>query len=248
MDRLIHTSLSALRGAMARQAATANNLANVSTSGFRGEFATVRPLWLHGQQGLDSRVLADEEVSGADMRDGVVTETGRDLDVAVQGDGMLSVQAKDGDEAYTRRGDLKLSDTGLLTTGEGDPVLGEQGPITVPPADSVKIEDDGSIWVVPTGGDPTKPQKIDRLKLATPTGSPVVKGLDGLFRVKGGGALPDDPNGKVKSKSLEGSNVDATKALVDMIDASRAWDTQLKLVSTARELDSSSADLMRLPD
>lgn len=247
MDRLVHTSLSALRGAMARQAATANNLANVNTVGFRGEFAAARPLWVRGQT-FDARVLSDEQVAGADMRAGAVTETGRDLDVAVQSNSFLTVQAKNGDEAYTRRGDLQMSDTGLLTTGEGDPVLGEQGPITIPPADSIKIEGDGSIWIVPLGGDATKPQKIDRLKLASPTGSQVVKGLDGLFRVQGGGALPDDPNGKVKSKSLEGSNVEATKALVDMIDASRAWDTQLKLISTARELDGASADLMRLPD
>jgi flagellar basal-body rod protein FlgF len=247
MDRLVHTSLSALRGAMARQAATANNLANVNTVGFRGEFAAARPLWVRGQT-FDARVLSDEQVAGADMRSGAVTETGRDLDVAVQSNSFLTVQAKNGDEAYTRRGDLQMSDTGLLTTGEGDPVLGEQGPITIPPADSIKIEGDGSIWIVPLGGDASKPQKIDRLKLASPTGSAVVKGLDGLFRVQGGGALPDDPAGKVKSKSLEGSNVEATKALVDMIDASRAWDTQLKLISTARELDGASADLMRLPD
>src|SRR3954469_8742682 len=248
MDRLVHTSLSALRGAMARQAATANNLANVNTVGFRGEFAAARPVWLHGGGALDSRVLSDEEVQGADMRSGTVTETGRNLDVAIDGDAFLTVQAKNGDEAYTRRGDLQLSDTGLLTTGEGDPVLGEQGPITIPPADSVKIEGDGSVWIVPLGGDAAKPQKIDRLKLASPAGSQVVKGLDGLFRVRGGGALPDDPNGKVKSKSLEGSNVEATRALVDMIDASRAWETQLKLVSTAREMDGAAADLMRLPD
>ena len=248
MDRLIHTSLSALRGAMARQAATANNLANVNTVGFRGEFASASPVWLRSQQGLDSRVLSDEEVTGANMESGAVTETGRDLDVAVRGDALLTVQAKNGDEAYTRRGDLQMSVTGLLTTGEGDPVLGEQGPITIPPSDSVKIEGDGSVWVVPLGGDASKPQRIDRLKLASPTGSQVVKGLDGLLRVRGGGALPADPNAKVKSGALEGSNVEATKALVDMIDASRAWETQLKLISTARELDGASTDLMRLPD
>src|SRR3954464_13884715 len=132
MDRLIHTSLSALRGAMARQAATANNLANVNTVGFRGEFAAARPVWVRGPT-FAARAFADEEVEGADMRSGAVTETGRDLDVAVQGDDFLAVQAKDGEEAYTRRGDLKMSDTGLLTTGEGDPVLGGQGPITIPP-------------------------------------------------------------------------------------------------------------------
>jgi flagellar basal-body rod protein FlgF len=110
----------------------------------------------------------------------------------------------------------------------------------------VKIEKDGSIWVVPLGGDASKPQRIDRLKISSPTGSDVVKGLDGLFRVRGGGALPSDPAGKLVAGSLEGSNVEATKALVDMMEASRAWETQLKLINTARDLDGAAADLMRL--
>ncbi len=247
MDKLVHTSLSALRGAMARQAATANNLANVNTVGFRGEMAAARPLWLRGDT-HQARAFASEEVTGADMRGGTMTETGRDLDIALEGDALLGVQAKNGDEAYTRRGDLQLSDTGLLTNGDGTPVLGEQGPITLPPADKVKVEKDGSIWIVPQGGDPKQPQRIDRLKLASPVGSSIVKGLDGLFRVRDGGVLPTDPTAKLVSGSLEGSNVEATKALVDMMEASRAWETQLKLINTAREMDGAGADLMRLPD
>ncbi len=247
MDRLVHTSLSALRGAMARQAATANNLANVNTVGFRGEMAAARAVWLRGDT-HPARAFSSEEVTGADMRAGTISETGRDLDVAIQGDAFLTVQAPNGDEAYTRRGDLKLNDTGLLTTGDGNPVLGEQGPITLPPADKINLEADGAIWIVPTGGDPKSPQLVDRLKLASPVGSDVVKGIDGLFRVRDGGVLPSDPSGKLVSGSLEGSNVEATKALVDMIEASRAWDTQLKLINTAREMDGSGADLMRLPE
>ena len=248
MDRLVHTSLSALRGAMARQAATANNLANVGTVGFRGEMAAARSLWLRGGGAHEARAFAAQEVSGADMRGGTVTETGRDLDVAVEGDAFLAVQAPNGDEAYTRRGDLKMSDTGLLTTGDDHPVLGEQGPLTIPPADSIRIERDGGVWIVPLGGDPNQPQLIDRLKLASPVGSDVVKGIDGLFRVRGGGALPSDPSARMLSGSLEGPNVEASAALVDMIEASRAWDTQLKLINTARDLDGAGADLMRLPD
>lgn len=247
MDRLAYTSLSAMRGAMARQTATANNLANVNTVGFRGEMAAARALWLRGDT-HQSRAVASEEVNGADMRAGTITSTGRELDVAIDGDAFLTVQAPDGDEAYTRRGDLQMSDTGLLTTGDGHPLLGEQGPVTVPPADSIKIEGDGAIWIVPLGGDPKQPQLVDRLKLASPVGSDVVKGLDGLFRVRGGGALPGDPAGRLISGSLEGSNVEATKALVDMIEASRAWETQLKLINTARDLDGAGADLMRLPE
>lgn len=246
MDRLIYTSLTAMRGAMARQATTANNLANANTVGFRKEMANASSLWIDGP-GFDSRVAASEEVVSADMSAGAITQTGRALDIAMEGEALLAVQADNGEEGYTRRGDLQLSDSGLLTTGDGTPVLGEGGPVTLPPADDVRIDRDGSIWIVPAGGDPTQPQQVDRLKIVSAKGSDVLKGLDGLFRVKDGGALPADPEARVTSGSLEGSNVNASKALVDMIEASRAWDTQLKLLTTARDLDTASAELMRLP-
>ncbi len=246
MDRLIHTSLSGLRGAMSRQTTTANNLANANTVGFRGELSNARAMWIRGE-GLNSRAQAAQEVTAADMAAGTAYETGRDLDIAIEGDALLAVQAQDGDEAYTRRGDLKLSDSGLLTTGDGRPVLGEEGPITLPPADSVRIDRDGTVWIVPRGGDPNVPQQVDRLKLATPTGSRVLKGIDGLFRVENDGVLPGDPQARVTPRSLEGSNVQTTQALIDMIEASRAWDNQLNLIAAAREIDTSAAELMRLP-
>lgn len=247
MDRLVHTSLSALRGAMARQTAIANNLANANTTGFRAEIASARAVWLQGG-GLDARAMSSEEVLAADMTAGTVTETGRDLDIAIRGQALLAVQGPEGEEAYTRRGDLVVADSGLLTTGDGRPVIGNQGPITVPPADAIKIDEQGRIFIIPAGGDPNQAQELDQLKLASPVGSKVQKSLDGLFRVELGGALPADPTAKVASGSLEGSNVNPTQALVDMIEASRAWDTQLKLISAAREIDGSAADLMRLPD
>src|SRR5205823_2408786 len=120
------------------------------------------------------------------MKAGSVTPTGRELDVALAGDSLLAVQSADGEEAYTRRGDLQLSLSGLLTTGDGHPVLGQGGPVTIPPADSIRIDQDGRILVVPAGGDPAQPQEVDRLKLASPSGNAIAKGLDGLFRVKGG--------------------------------------------------------------
>ncbi len=246
MDRLIYTSLTAMRGAMARQTTIANNLANAQTTGFRADLAETQSLWLDGQ-GFDARAMASEEVIAADMKSGTVMSTGRDLDIALGGDAMLSVQADDGYIGYTKRGDLMLSETGLLTTGDGKPVQGSQGPITLPPADSISIDAEGRVWIVPTGGDAAQPQEVDRLKLASPAGSDIVKGLDGLFRVRGGGVLPDDPDARVITRSLEGSNVSATKALVDMIEASRAWDTQLKLIGDARDMDAATADLMSLP-
>lgn len=248
MDRLVHTAMSAMRGAMARQTAIANNLANANTTGFRAEIVNANATWLNGP-GFNARAERTEQVIAADMNAGSVTQTGNPLDVALSGDAMLAVQAPDGDEAYTRRGDLKLSDSGLLTTGDGHPVLGEGGPITLPPADSITIGKDGGIWIVPQGGDAAQPQLVDRLKLVSPAGSQILKGTDGLFReANGGGALPQDPIATVTSGALESSNVNPTQALVDMIDASRAWEMQVKLVSTAKELDDGGASIMRLPD
>ncbi len=246
MDRLIYTSLAAMRGSMSRQTAIANNLANAQTPGFRADMASAQSLWLDGS-GLDARAMASEEVLGADMKAGTVTQTGRDLDIAMQGDALLVVQAKNGEEAYTRRGDLQISPSGLLTTGDGSPVQGGQGPVTIPPADAITIDQEGRVWIVPQGGDPENPQEVDRLRLATPTGSDIAKGLDGLFRVKGGGILPDDPEARLLTRSIEGSNVTATAALVEMIEASRSWDTQLKMIGDVRDMDSATANLMQLP-
>ncbi len=246
MDRLLYTSLSAMRAAQSRQTATANNIANANTPGFRADMAATQALWLRGA--AESRATASEEVLAADMRAGTVVATGRALDVAANGDAMFVVQSTDGEEAFARRGDFQLSDSGLLTTGDGHPVMGNGGPITLPPADSIAIDAQGRISIVPTGGDPTQPQEVAQLRLVTPGGSDAVKGLDNLFRVRGGGALPDDPDARVRSGHLEGSNVSTTQALVDMIEASRSWDTQLKLIADARDNDAATADLMRLPD
>jgi flagellar basal-body rod protein FlgF len=235
-----------MRGSMSRQTAIANNLATAETPGFRADMANAQTLWLDGS-GLDARAMASEEVLGADMRAGTVTSTGRDLDIAMQGDALLVVQAKNGEEAYTKRGDLQISPSGLLTTGDGHPVQGGQGPVTIPPADAITIDQEGRVWIVPQGGDPENPQEVDRLRLATPTGSDIAKGLDGLFRVKGGGILPDDPEARLLTRSIEGSNVSATSALVEMIEASRSWDTQLKMISDVRDMDTATASLMQLP-
>jgi flagellar basal-body rod protein FlgF len=247
MDRLIYTSLSAMRGSMARQTATANNLANAQTTGFRAEVAEAQSAWLNGGPS-PARAMADEQVVAADMTAGTVISTGRDLDVAIGGTALLAVQASNGDEAYTRRGDLQVSEAGLLTTGDGLPVLGSGGPIIIPPADSISIDSDGRIQIVPAGGDPAQRQPVDQLKLASPDGFETVKGTDGLFRVRNGGVLPSDPGARVTVGSLEGSNVSATSALIDMIEASKHWDHQLKLITSARDMDTATADLMRLPE
>ncbi|WP_422343547.1 flagellar basal body rod protein FlgF [Parasphingorhabdus sp.] len=247
MDKMIHSSLSAMQGIMARQTAIANNMANASTTGFRAEVINAKARHL-SSAAFDSRAIAYERVLTADLTAASVTKTGRALDVALNGDAMLTVQGSDGEPAYTRRGDLQLSETGLLTTGAGDPVWGEAGPLIIPPADRINIAQDGGVWILPQNDPDGEMQQIDRLALVSFTGSDIVKGHDNLFRVRGGGILPNDPDAGITEGSLEGSNVNMTTALVDMIEASRAWEIQVKFLSTAKDIDSSGASLMQLPN
>jgi flagellar basal-body rod protein FlgF len=246
MDRLIHTAYSGLRSAMMRQTATANNVANTSTPGFRGEMMAAQSRWI-GNGGMVSRTFTSDGVVGADMRAGAVQTTGRALDIALQADALLGVRADDGSEAYTRRGDLSVGEDGRLLTGDGSALLGDAGPIIIPSNDSMRITDDGTIFIVPRGGDHDAPQRIDRLRLVSPMGGRVIKGTDGLFRAAPGTALAVDPDARLTAGALEASNVDPTSALVAMIEASRGWDNQMQMLTTARDLDSASTELMRLP-
>ena len=246
MDKLIYTAASGLKSHMAAQAAIANNMANASTIGFRAEKVNFDSLMLKGP-GFDSRQPASEEVTDFDRTAGSITTTGRNLDVAIPGDQWMAVQATDGTEAYTRRGDLNISATGVLETGDGFPVMGSGGPITVPPATSVSIAQDGTISIIPVGGDAKNPQVIDRIKLASPKGSQTIKGLDNLVHVKGGGVLPTDEDAKCISGALEQSNVNMTQALVDMIENQRSYEVQANLMKSAKDMDESAASVMRMP-
>jgi flagellar basal-body rod protein FlgF len=246
MDRLVYTALSGLNSQMRAQASIANNIANASTTGFRADRVTFDRMVLDGAP-LNTRTLASEEVTDADRRAGATIQTGRPLDVAVAGDAWIAVQAADGSEAYTRRGDLSVAPSGVLETGDGFPVMGSGGPITVPPHQSIAIAADGSISIVPPGGDPDQPQLIDRIKLVSTQGSQTIKGLDNNLRVKGGGVLPADLDGQLQSGALEQSNVNLTQALVDMIENQRSYEVQANLLKEAKNMDESAASLMRMP-
>jgi flagellar basal-body rod protein FlgF len=250
VDRLIYTALSGMRGSMAQQQVIASNMANAQTIGFRAERVRFTPIVLEGPQ-LEARVLADGAVQGADMTAGTLTTTGRALDVALDGSALLTVQAADGGEAYTRRGDLSVSASGVLQNGDGRPVMGSGGPITVPPGAILSIRADGSVLAADPATPDAPPAVLDRIKLASPQGSPLAKALDGLFRVPGangsaGGVLPADEAATVTAGALEGSNVDTAGVLVEMIENQRLFDMRSKLVATARELDQGGASLMRL--
>jgi len=246
MDKLVYTALSGLRSQMQAQASIANNIANASTTGFRADRVTFDRMVMTGSP-LDTRTLASEEVTDADRRAGTIVQTGRPLDMAVTTDSWIAVQATDGSEAYTRRGDLSVAVSGVLETGDGFPVMGSGGPITVPPHQSITIAGDGTISIVPQGGDPNQPQVIDQIKLVSTQGSQTVKGLDNNLHVKSGGVLPADLNGQVETGALEQSNVNLTQALVDMIENQRSYEVQANLLKEAKAMDESTASLMRLP-
>lgn len=249
MDKLVYTAATGLRAHLAAQAAIANNMANASTTGFRADRVVFDRIDMKGGgQQIEARAPTSQEVTDADRTQGALQHTGRALDVAVAGDdAWIAVQAADGSEAYTRRGDLEVAPSGVLQTGDGFPVMGGSGPITVPPYASLSISGDGSISIIPIGGDANAPQVIDRLKLASTKGSDTVKGLDNLLRVRGGGALPQDEDARVQGGALEGSNVNMTQALVDMIENQRGYEVQANLLKEAKTMDESAASVMRLP-
>lgn len=246
MDRLIYTAVSGMADSMIRQSAIASNLANAQTIGFRAETFQSTPVTVKSPSSLEARSMVTTGVQGADMTAGSIIETGNKLDIAVNGNALIAVQAQDGTEAYTRRGDLSISPSGLLSNGDGRPVLGEGGPITVPLNAEISISEDGSVLVADPEKPEQKPQVVGRIKLGSWEGSPLVKGTDGLFRVRGGGVLPTDESAHVVSGSLEQSNVDVTQILVEMVEAQRLFDMRTKLVSTAKDIDEGGASLMRI--
>ena len=248
MDKLVYTAATGLKAHMAAQAAIANNIANASTTGFRADRVVFDRLELKGGGALEARAPAGEEVIDADRTPGAIVSTGRNLDVAIAGnDAWIAVQASDGTEAYTRRGDLSVSPSGTLQTGDGFLVMGGSGPITIPPYNSLTIAADGSISIVPQGGQAKDASIIDKIKLASDKGSETVKGLDNLMRVRGGGALPENLDGKLQAGALEQSNVNLTQSLVDMIENQRSYEVQANLMKEAKTMDEGAASVMRLP-
>ncbi|XUU60748.1 flagellar basal body rod protein FlgF [Erythrobacter sp. HA6-11] len=245
MDRLIYTALTGMDAAMNRQRAIANNLANASTPGFRGEEFAVTPATLKGPS-LEARAMAKGAVRGANMALGSINDTGRALDIAVQGEALIALQAADGGEVYTRRGDLRVTPNGLVENGDGLPVMSEGGPLTVPAGSRISFGDDGSVFATDLGAPGAQPELVGRIKLADPDGSPLVKGIDGFLKVPGGGVLPDDPTARITTGALEGSNINTAATLVEMIEAQRAFEQRSKMIATAGELDAAGARLMAL--
>ncbi|SEJ36994.1 flagellar basal-body rod protein FlgF [Sphingomonas sp. OV641] len=249
MDKLVYTAATGLKAHMAAQAAIANNMANASTTGFRADRVVFDRIELKGGGArFDARAPAAQEVTDADRSVGAMIQTGRNLDVALtDSDTWLTVQSPDGTEAYTRRGDLTVTASGTLQTGDGYLVMGSGGPITIPPYSSLSIGSDGSISIVPQGGSATDTTVVDKLKLVSDRGSSTVKGLDNLMHVRGGGVLPENMDAKIASGTLEESNVNMTQVLVDMIENQRSYEVQANLLKEAKTMDEGAASVMRMP-
>lgn len=245
MDRLIYTAASGMSASMIRQRMIASNMANAQTIGFRAEVMESSPVTITGEQ-LDIRALNRSEVKGAMMRDGTMMATGRPLDIAMMGKTMMAVQAPDGGEGYTRRGDLSISVSGLLQNGDGLAVMGEDGPITVPLGANVRIAEDGAVLAADPSTPDAPPIQVAKIKIASFEGSKIEKDLANLFRAPNGGVLPTDETAKVAIGTLEQSNVRPTEVLVEMVEQQRLFDIRTKMISTARDIDESGASLMRI--
>lgn len=239
MDRLIYTAMTGAKQAMARQDTLAHNLANANTTGFRANTTAFRAVPIQGP-GEGTRVFAIESTPGTDFANGPIQQTGRELDVAINGEGFLAVQARDGSEAYTRAGNLHLDENGNLLTNTGMPVMGDGGPINIPADTKISIARDGTISATNETGQRNSVTVVGRLKLVKPPETELVRGGDGLFRGKGGEAFPLDDTVSVASGAVEGSNVNVVEAMVGIISAARQFEMQMKMLSTA-EADSRAA-------
>lgn len=243
MDRMIYTAMTGANAAQHRQQLLSNNLANASTPGFRAELATFRAVPVRGD-GSTTRVFALEATAGHSDAPGPVTNTGRNLDVAVRGGSYLSVQGLDGTEAYTRAGALEVNPDGTLVSAQGLPVLSDGGPLTVPSGAQVDIGEDGTV----TARVPGQPgQALGKLKLVTPDDeNRLRRGEDGLFRPTQGDTLNADATARVQSGALEGSNVNPIEAMVGMIAVARQFEVQMRMLQNGEKNDQTAAQLLGL--
>ncbi len=245
MDRMLYIAMNAAQQTMLAQAINTNNLANVNTTGFREDLAQFRSQPVFGQ-GLPTRVYSMTERPATDYQQGEINTTGRDLDISIQGEGFIAVQGQDGREGYTRAGDLHILPNGQLVTGTGLAVLGNGGPIAIPPAEKVDIGQDGTISIRAIGDQANVLTVVDRIKLVKPELKSLFKDQDGLMRLKDGGNAPVDATVTVASGTLEGSNVNTVNALVKMIELQRQYEMQIKMMKSAKDNSAASARLLQL--
>lgn len=252
MDRMIYTAMSGARSVMQRQDTIANNLANASTPGYRAQTTAFRAVEAgaaagsanSAANGASTRAFAVETSTGSDFTPGTMQRTGRELDLAIDGKGWFAVQGPDGREAYTRAGAMEVDAQGVLRSPGGRAVLGDGGPITIPPDSIVSVGTDGSVSATPATGPRSAVVTLGRIKLVNPAEQNMVKGDDGLFRTRDGKPAAADAAVSVSPRTLEGSNVNPIESMVGMISAARQFELQMRLLSTADQNAKSATQLL----
>lgn len=245
MDRLIYTSMTGANHTLNQQATVAHNLANVSTTGFRSENNAFRAVPVYGD-GAPTRAFVVDTTVGADFTPGPLQATGRDLDVAIKGQGWIAVQLDNGEEAYTRNGGLQVSPNGILLTQNGLKVKGENGIIALPPDTRITVGVDGTVSAVPISPQPNTVAQVARIKLVNPPEENLMKGVDGLFRQKDGKPAPLDARVRLIDGTLEGSNVNVVHEMVSMIALARQFDMQMKMMENAEKNAQQASQIMVL--
>jgi flagellar basal-body rod protein FlgF len=244
MDKLLYVAMSGAKETLRAQAANTHNLANASTTGFKADLSAFQSRAVTGP-GYASRVYATDETVGWNRSTGSIQQTGNPLDLAIRGQGFFAVQDPGGKEAYTRAGDLHIDPTGQLLTATGLPVMGDNGPIAVPPHTSITVGADGTISIVPLGQTPQTVANVARIKLVNPPPQDIQRSADGLFRTTDGNPAVADASTNIESGALESSNVDLASCMVNMIELARRFDLQVKALHTAEEDGAASAKLLQ---
>jgi flagellar basal-body rod protein FlgF len=245
MDRLIYTAMTGAKHAFLQQAGVAQNLANASTTGYRAMEHRFRSVPIQGEGSPTRAFVVDASVANV-FDQGPMMATGRPLDVAVQGGGWIAVEAANGQEVYTRAGNLQVNANGQLQTASGLNVLGDGGPIGIPPDNSITISPDGTVSTVPLFGTPNNVNVVGRIKLVNPPESELIRGDDGLFRTKDGTPANVDENVKVATEALEGSNVNPVDSMVNMISLARQFEMQIKMLQTADANASKASQILSM--
>jgi flagellar basal-body rod protein FlgF len=248
MDRSLYIAMSGAKQSLQAQNSNANNLANMQTTGFKSDLDWFQSRPMTGA-GYPTRVYAMIEKPGTDYTTGSMETTGRDLDVAINGEGWIAVQGGDYDskEAYTRAGDLRITPEGLLRTGAGLQILGQQGPITIPPAEKVTIGTDGSVSIIPLGaGNSTTMVQVDRIKLVKLDIKDMEKQGDGLLHAKDGQSIAASADVSLSTGTLEGSNVNAFVAMTEMMELAKNFELQTRVMKTVDDNSAMSVKLMQM--
>ncbi len=244
MDRGMYVAMTGAKQIMQAQAVNNHNIANISTIGFRADAVSFDSEPIYGP-GYATRVNAVAGDAGTDFSSGTMETTGRDLDIAVNGKGFITVRGTDGKEAYTRAGDLRVTPTGAVTTASGLSVLSESGPVVIPPSTQVSIGGDGTISVVPQGSQAFAVTQVDRIKLVNPATKDLQKGEDGLLRLKSGAKAKIDESVTITSGVLESSNVNPALSLISMIELQRLYEFQIKSLNASDTNEQSAERLMQ---